>query len=202
MKASQRLDYANLAATLGQKNLVEPARLTLALQTSRQSQVPFPELLIHEGAIGDWELSHAVCDLYGLPFLPVEIYPPNPKAREGIDADFLRTHRLIPMERHGQILTVCMPALVPADVLGLLAAEADVTVMPVVGSVESNNKWLTENLAVEVPPPLPIETEAQPQNWSSIFDAGNEAVLQELTPELEVSEPMPNPPHEPPTEQN
>jgi hypothetical protein len=185
VKASQRLDYANLAATLGQNNLVEPARLTLALQTSQKTALPFPELLISEGAVGDWQLSHAVCDLYGLPFLPVEIYPPNMKALEGLDHDFLREHRLIPLDRHGQILTVCMPALVPADVLGVLAAEADVTIMPVVGTVESNNRWLAQNLARQIDAPLPASDPTSAANWSSIFDAGNDAVLQGLTPDLE-----------------
>lgn len=180
MKASQRLDYTNLAAALGQGNLIDSARLSLAVQTAQQSRTPLPELLVTEGAIGDWELSHVVCDVFGLPFLPVDICPPNPKSLEGLDPEFLRTHRLIPIDRHGQVLTVCMPALVQADVLGMLAADADVTVLPVVGSVESNNRWLAQNLARAVEAALPAE--GQKGEWSNIFDSGDAAVMQGLGP--------------------
>ncbi|MCK6445837.1 MAG: hypothetical protein L6Q99_05540 [Planctomycetes bacterium] len=180
MKASQRLDYNNLAAALGQGNLIDSARLSLAVQTAQQSRTPLPELLVTEGAIGDWELSHVVCEVFGLPFLPVDICPPNPKSLEGLDPEFLRVHRLIPIDRHGQVLTVCMPGLVQADVLGMLAADADVTVLPVVGSVESNNRWLAQNLAREVEAALPAE--GQKGEWSNIFDSGDAAVMQGLGP--------------------
>jgi hypothetical protein len=182
VKASQRLDYSNLAAALGQRNLVDSARLSLALQTAQQTRTPLPEQLVTEGAIGDWELSHVVCDVFGLPFLPVEVCAPNPKSLEGIDPEFLRTHRLIPIDRHGQILTVCMPGLVQADVLGMLAAEADVTVLCVVGTVESNNRWLAMNLARAVEAALPAESQAPGNGWSTIFDTGDAAVMQELVP--------------------
>jgi hypothetical protein len=182
VKASQRLDYSNLAAALGQRNVVDPARLSLAVQTSQQSRTPLPELLVTEGSIGDWELSHVVCDVFGLPFLPVEICPPNPKAMDGLDPEFMRAHRLIPIDRHGQILTVCMPGLVQADVLGTLAAQADVTVFAVVGTVESNNKWLASNLARAADAPLPADAPEGGGQWSSIFDAGDVAVMQGLAP--------------------
>lgn len=192
VKASQRLDYTNLAAALGQRGEVEPARLNLALRTSQQSPIPFPEVLVNDGVIGDWELSRVVCDLYGLPFLPVEIYPPNPKAFEGLNAEFLREHRLIPLDRHGQILTVCMPALVPADVLGLLAAEADLQVMPVVGTVQSNNRWLAENLArAAETDPRAVQSQ-QHQDWSNFFDQANDAVIQGLVQDDGSIVPNPN----------
>lgn len=197
MKASQRLDYSNLAAALGQLNVVDPARLSLAVQTSQQSRMPLPELLVTEGTIGDWELSHVVCDVFGLPFLPVEIYPPNLKAMAGLDPEFLRLHRLIPLDRHGQILTVCMPGLVQADVLGTLAAEADVTVFAVVGTVESNNKWLAANLAKAIEAPLPSGAPEGGGAWSSIFDAGDVAVMQGLgepPPFASLDDALPDPP--------
>jgi hypothetical protein len=182
VKASQRLDYANLVAALGQRNLVEPARLTLAVQTAQQTRTPLPELLVGEGSIGDWELSNVVCDVFGLPFLPVDICSPDPRAMSGLDPEFLRLHRLIPVDRHGQILTVCMPGLVQADVLGMLSAAADVTVLPVVGSVDSNNRWLAQHLAREVDAPLPADVQQNPNGWSSIFDTGDAAVMQDLSP--------------------
>jgi hypothetical protein len=198
VKASQRLDYSNLAAALGQRGAVEPARLNLALQTSHQGPIPFPEVLVSDGTIGDWELSRVVCDLYGLPFLPVEIYPPNPKAMAGLDINFLREHRLIPIERHGQLLTVCMPALVPADVLGQLAADADVQVMPVVGTVQTNNRWLAENMALTDDPANAHTPGHTPTDWSNIFDQANAAVMEGLIGDMPGGQPSDTLPPLPP----
>lgn len=193
MKNAQRLDFAGLAEVLGQRELVEVERLHLALQTGLQGSSPFPELLVNDGLMGDWELSRVVCELYSLPFVPVDIYTPSIEALEGLDHDFLRKHRLVPVGRHGQLLTVAMPGLVPADVLGMLSATADLHVMPVVGSVMTNNRWLEDNLVVEVEPVLPGDAGVEDGSWSNIFDEGDASVLMDLTPEgidaaaLEVS---------------
>lgn len=176
MKSSQRLAYSTLSEILGQRNLVDPQRLALALQTSVQGPIPFPEVLVSDGLIGDWELSKTVCDLYGLPFLPVDICLPQAEAREGLDVEFLLQHRLVPLSRYGKLLVVAMPAIVPTEVLSALASAHGLQVVPVVGSVQSNNRWLQESLAGEVAPALP----GSDDDWSNIFDEGNAAVLMDL----------------------
>lgn len=183
MKNSYRLDYTSLAEILGQRGLVEPQRLKLALQASHSGPIPFPEVLVGEGLIGDWDLSRVVCELFGLPFLPVDIYEPSPDALEGLSHEFLRTHRLVPLSRHKRLLTISMPGLVPADVLAQLALATDMQVMPVVGTVQSNNKWLLENLAASV------EGEGV-GDWNKIFDEGDAAVLLNLDPD--APEPTPD----------
>ena len=183
MKRKQRLDYANLAEVLRQRNLVDRRRLSLALQTSSQSAIPFPEVLVTDGLIGDFDLARVVSDLYSLPFLPVSVCTPQPEAMAGLDEAFLRRHRLIPLDRFGGLLTVCMPAIVPADVLGTLAASNNIQVLPVVGTVNTNNKWIEDHLASEVPGALPSEAVG---DWSNIFDEGNAAVLMELTGDEDV----------------
>jgi len=177
VKSSQRLDYSSLAEVLGQRGLVEPQALKLALQSSARGPIPFPEALVNENLMGDWDLSRVVCDLYGLAFLPIGIYEPAPEALHGLDTDFLRQHRLVPLARHGQVITVCMPALVQADVLGMLAASADLHVLPVVGSVLTNARWIEENLAAAAARPSDLQS-----NWSNIFDEGDAAVLMDLSP--------------------
>lgn len=177
MKNSHRLDYASLAEVLGQRGLVDPQRLKLTLQASQRGPIPFTEALVADGLIGDWDLSRVVCEVYGLPFLPVDFYTLSRDVLAGLDHDFLRQHRLAPLSRHKRVLTVCMPALVPAEVLGLLASTADVHVMPVVGTVNSNNKWLAENLPIESALPAAGE---QALDWKNIFDEGDANVLLNL----------------------
>lgn len=185
MKHSYRLDYQSLAEILGQRGLVEPQRLKLALQASQTGPIPFPELLVGEGLIADWDLSRVVCDLFGLAFLPVDRYAPVPEAMNGLDIDFLRTHRLVPLARHKRLLTVAMPALVPADVLAQLSTQSDLQVMPVVGTVNTNNRWMLEHL----PAPLPQSTGTG--DWNKIFDEGDAAVLLNLDAEPSAAAQVP-----------
>ena len=178
MKNSHRLDYASLAEILGQRGLVESQRLKLALQSSHTGPIPFPEVLVGENLIGDWDLSRIVCEIYGLPFLPVDLYSPTKDALANLDAELLREHRLIPLTRHKGVVTICMPAMVPADVLGLIASSTEVQILPVVGSVNSNNRWLAEHLAA----PQPSLDAGLLSDWNKIFDEGDAAVLLNLEP--------------------
>ena len=183
MKSNQRLDYSTLSEVLGQRGLVEPQRLSLALQTCEQTRIPFPETLVSENLIGDWELAKVVCDIYGLPFLPVDIGIPRDGASTDIDKNFLRLHRLVPISRHGSLLVVAMPGIVQADALGALASMYELRVLPVVGTVQGNNRWLEEFMPVEAAPALPAEQEGGA--WGSIFDEGDAAVLLELDGDAE-----------------
>jgi hypothetical protein len=181
VKSSQRLEYAHVAQVLGQRGLVDPQRLHLALQTGTNGNIPFPEILVGDNLITDWELSRIVCDLYNLPFLPVDIHAPAQNAFEGLDREFFRTHRLIPVDRNGQLLTVCMPAIVPAEVLGQLAAECDLQIAAVVGTVQTNNRWFDEHLpAADAAPALPGEAPSA-GTWSNLFDEADASVLEALT---------------------
>lgn len=186
MKHNQRLEYGRLAEVLAERGMCEPQALREALQFSGRGNAPFPEALVGANLVADWELSRVVCELYNLPFLPVDFVEPDPKAREGIDPQFLVDHGLVPLGRFGQVLTVVMPAIVPADVLGQLKAETELEILPVVGTVRTNRAWLERNLTIAPPAPLPAGAAAEDRGpesaWSSIFDAGDAAVLLDLQP--------------------
>jgi hypothetical protein len=77
-----------------------------------------------------------------------------------------------------------MPGIVPAEVLGLLAAETDLQILPVVGTVASNNKWFEEHLPREVLAALPADAAG---GWSNIFDEGDASVLMDLNQALPES---------------
>jgi hypothetical protein len=185
LKHNQRLDYARLAEVLADRGLVEPNALREALKFSGKGNLPFPEALVTANLVPDWELSRVVCELYNLPFLTVELLDPDPAAMKGIDPQLLVENCLVPLGRFGQVLTICMPAIVPADVLGVLAAQTDLYILPVVGTVRTNRKWLEEHVKLQ---PLesiaaPLSDVAQEENggeWGSIFDAGDAAVLLDL----------------------
>jgi hypothetical protein len=189
-KNSQRLDYQGLAAALDQRGLIEATRLQVALTTSSQTKKPFPEVLIEDDLIGDWELSRVVCELYNLPFLPLDFCAPNPEALKLFDPQLLRAHRIVPLSRFGEVLTVAMPAIAPAEVLSTLAVAANVHVLPVVGTVVGNNRWINENLggreaaAERAAAPLPARpTAAGPGKLPDLPSIGDISISM---PELET----------------
>lgn len=179
-KSNQRLEYGRLSEVLAERGIVEPQALREALQFSTQGNLPFPEALVTANLVSDWELSRIVCEIYNLPFLTVDSVDVDAKARKGVSDAFMIENALVPIGRFGQVLTVCMPALVPAEVLGLLAAETDLFIIPVVGTVRTNRKWLELNLQMSAPasvlPSAGKPEELNTGEWSSIFDQGDAAV--------------------------
>ena len=192
LKSSQRLDNNRLAEVLAERGLVEPQALREATNFAAHGKIPMSEALVTANLVPDWELGRIVCEIYNLPFLPVELMDPDPRALEGIDPQFLVENCLVPVGRHGQVLTICMPAMVPADVLGLLAATTDLVILPLVGSVRSNRTWLEKNLSGGHSQKMPAgQGEAAgakpaagnapgPGEWGSLFDQADAAVLLDL----------------------
>jgi hypothetical protein len=155
---------------------------------------------------GEALVSRVVCELYHLPFLTVDQYPPSATALDGYDLAYLRHFALVPLDRFGGLVTVVMPGLVPAEVLDGLRGQGG-RVLPVVGSVVSNRRWLEERFAPKgAPVGKPVTASAKPSSipldtaptraplptpspkkeepvelgeegdWGNLFDAGDEAV--------------------------
>lgn len=181
-KQNQRLGYQRLAEVLKERGLVEPQAIDEILQLAAQGGPAFPEALIGANLVADWELSRLVCEIFNLPFLSVDIASPDVDALEGLDRGFLVQTGLVPLSRFGQILTVAMPAIVPAETLALLSARTDCTILPVVGTVNTNRHWIETNLNLDIPAPKETRTATAEfdADWSNLFDAGDAAVLAEL----------------------
>ena len=93
MKQTQRLDYARLTEVLHERRMADLESIRELLHQGGA----FPEALVSTSLVADWDLSRVVCEIFSLPFLPVELVDPDPAAREGIDKQFLIQHGLIPM---------------------------------------------------------------------------------------------------------
>jgi len=185
-KSRQRLEYGRLAEALAERGLVDSRALQDALSFSARGGPPFPEALVTANLVADWELSRIVAELYGLPFITVDFAEPDPKALVGLDNHFLVQHGIVPLSRHGKVLTVLMPSLSTSDTLEHLARSAAVAILPIVGTVRSNRTWLDSKLATQPDPSpaaaLPSTEEEGDGAWSSLFDEADAAVLLDLKP--------------------
>ena len=180
VKPNQRLTTKRIAEALSERGVSDWQVLHDALQVESRGERPFAEALVKANHVGDWELSQIVCEVYGLPFVPVEVAPPDRELIKLVDHDFLRKNCLVPVVRYGQTLTVSMPGIVPSETLSELEKLTELTVLPVVGTVRSNRNWLDEHVGQIPDPALPSIGE-----WGSIFDQGDAAVLLELDEGIE-----------------
>lgn len=210
MKGTPKFDYRRFTEHLIDRGMVDRGTVSHVLQQCEATGALLSEIMVQEGLVSDWEVARVVCELYHVPFLPLKVYPANKAAMEGLDPDYLRQYGLVPLDRFGDVLTVVVPGIVPSTVLTGLVDDKRVQIVPVVGSVTDNRRWLMENLpgpdtggvsmgarpaarstarpappnpaAAEMPSSLDEIAAALPEDleWEAIFDAGEEAVQLEL----------------------
>jgi hypothetical protein len=156
VKSAHRFDYARFGEALVERGLIDREVLSHVLHQVNATRALLPEVLVRENLVSDWEVSRIACEIYHLPFLTVDHYPPSNTALEGYDLAYLRHFALVPLDRFGSLVTVIMPGLVPSEVLEGLRPGQNGRVLAVVGSVVSNRKWLDEHFA-----PKPASAQAR-----------------------------------------
>lgn len=173
-----------------ERGLVEAQAVRDALEMGQRGSLPFPEALVSASLVADWELSRIVCEVFGLPFLPVDIASPDPKAMEGLSQGYLMEHGLVPLSRYGKVLTVAMPAVVPAEILSALSSGGDMMISPVVGTVRTNRRWIDDNLTPQAPLPAEVDLSEMSAEgsgeWANLFDEADAAVQLELGDDTEA----------------
>lgn len=186
LKHFQRLDDSRLADFLREQAVVENDVLADLLEESRRGGVAFSEGLVDAGVVGDWELSRTVCELFNLPFMPVDMTKPDPELWSEFGQELLARHNLVPLCRFGCAVTVAMPGLISAKILGELSSATGMQFFPVVGTVETNRRWITdqaEQYGVQ-------GNLSDVSGWGDMFDQADAEVLLDLDGEASTIEPM------------
>ncbi len=193
VKASHRFDYPRFGEALVERGLIERDVLNHVLQQVGATRSLLPEVLVRENLVSDWEVSRVACEIYHLPFLTVDQYPPSATALDGYDLAYLRHFALVPLDRFGGLVTVIMPGLVPSEVLEGLRPGQGGRVLPVVGSVVSNRRWLEERLAPRAQSPQkggapgPRPQAPIPSSAGKLGTPPKPELKLELEPELELA---------------
>ena len=131
-----RLAYELLADSLSDRNLVNTEALSHILGQCLRSGGLFPAILVREGLVSDWELSRVACDVFGLPFLTLEVIEPSQEVSEALEPSFVRQHGVVPLDRFGDLMTIAMPGMVEGVVLREIEKTLGVQVKPIVSSVD------------------------------------------------------------------
>ena len=194
MKGLDKLTYVRLAEVLSQKQVISNNAITDALYTQDQYGDPFVDLLVTQGAITEWDLAKVVVEHFQLPFLMAGNHSVDKEVLGLFPEEQLFRSNLLPLDRHGDVVTVSMPILTPGPLLEKLAKAHGVTIFPYVGLISENRKLLGDNFDSfkawhvaslkerENRKPKKVSGDAV-DDWMNIFDSGDAAVLDGLGPE-------------------
>ncbi len=190
MKRPQRLEESRLEEALCERGL-----LLASVTDGRDKKEPLSCSLVNSGEVGDWDLSKVVSEVFQLPFLPVEYAPPPISLWDELPQEVFREYCIVPLCRHGALLTVVLPGFASTQVLDEVAKATGLRLSPVVGTVLSNQRWLEDQAIREPQGPVlggsegPTEindleanlSEDLNEEWGSLFDEGEAAVQEGLT---------------------
>lgn len=168
-KHTKRLTDAELARQLIKEELLERGVLE-ALSERLSEDGMLSEAIVESGLMGDWGLARRASLWFGRPFLPLEVCTPREDVVEGLDTAALVRRGLVPLWRNPGSLVVAMPCISSEEALGELSEDAGCPVLPVIGSVRGNRRWLEEHLARG---PLPSDDPREESSWSLLFDVGD-----------------------------
>lgn len=140
------LSESRLARSLVERGLVVGETIEQIFQACSVKGGLLTEALVEGGLMADWELSRIACEVFNLPFVPVDVHAPAEAAQEGLDPEFLKRWCLVPLVRNADLLTVAIPGAISPQTYDELLAMSGGELSIVIGSVQSNRHWLHDNL--------------------------------------------------------
>ncbi len=187
MKGLEKLNFPRLAKVLGQGGQIPNEVLAEALRESGQTGMPFPDILLRDGLLSEWDLVRIVSQEFTLPILFPSSYSLDKEMFQLLPVDFIRKHRVIPIDRFGDVIVIAMPVLLPAAILEEIESITKLQVFPFVSPKTEIQKILGDRLpkleapAEEVPAAAAATEEkaAAPvteEDWQKLFDEADQAI--------------------------
>lgn len=192
MKGLEKLTCVRLAEVISQKNTISSEVITDALYAQDKHGDPFVQTLVGAGHITEWDLAKLVAENFQLPFLMASSYAISDEAKKKVPEKFLFENLIVPLDLFDDALCVVMPILTPYETLSKLQRETKTEVFPYVGLISENKKVLgtiyptfkpwfeAEQKRREQAATKRANSKGQAGDWMSIFDAGDQAIQDNL----------------------
>jgi type IV pilus assembly protein PilB len=146
----QRMTSARLGEILTHSGLITPEQLEEVLAAAKTSPMTLGELLVDRGYLTERDIAQAISTQFGLPYLSPKQYYTSSAVTKLISLDLMRKHRLVPLDRLGDVLTVCISGPVDAEVLEGIEKSSGCTIQVFV-AMGADIKAAIEKLAAEEP---------------------------------------------------
>ena len=132
-------EYGELLVRAGR---LTPRDLERALAAQREMGGALDGVLVSLGLVSEPDAAQALAEHLGLPFVAAEAFPETPPELPGLQPDFLRTHRVLPLRAGDGRLQVAMRAPQDAFVVKALHLSTGLEVLPAVGLASDIDKAL------------------------------------------------------------
>ena len=132
-------DYGEVLVRAGK---LTPRDLERALAAQREMGGALDGVLVSLGLVSEPDAAQALAQHLRLPFLPADAFPDVLPELPGLQPDFLRTHRVLPLRAENGQLQVAMRAPQDAFVVKALHLSTGLDVRPAVGLASDIDKAL------------------------------------------------------------
>ena len=192
MKGIEKITSVRLAEILTDRAVVSSEVITDALYSQDKHGDPFVQILISGGHITEWDLAKIVTEHFSLPFLMAGNYAISDVAKARLPKPVLFKNTLVPLDVFDDIVCVAMPVMLTFDEISRIQKENQCELFPYVGLVSENKKVLTD-IFKDYPQWVEQEQKRREDeakkrqgggksggDWMSIFDAGDQAIQQNM----------------------
>lgn len=192
MKGIEKITSVRLAEILTERAVVSSEVITDALYSQDKHGDPFVQILISGGHITEWDLAKIVTEHFSLPFLMAGNYAISDVAKARLPKPVLFKNTLVPLDVFDDIVCVAMPVMLTFDEISRIQKENQCELFPYVGLVSENKKVLTD-IFKDYPQWVEQEQKRREDeakkrqgggksggDWMSIFDAGDQAIQQNM----------------------
>ncbi len=117
MAGIQRMTAKRLGEILTHSGLITSEQLEETLKDQKGSDSRLGELLVDRGFVTERDVAEALTTQFGLPYLSPKQYYTSSAVTKLVPLDIMRKHNLVPLDRMGDVLTVCVSGPVENKVL-------------------------------------------------------------------------------------
>ncbi|MFH1790711.1 MAG: PilZ domain-containing protein [Candidatus Omnitrophota bacterium] len=116
-----------------EKKFITQEMLNEALEYQKQYGTGVTQYLIEREYINEEELATCISEQFRIPYIPVSVYNISPKVIDLVPVEVAEKHRLIPIDRVEDVLTVVMSDPLDSDVVEEVQRITGYKVQPFVG---------------------------------------------------------------------
>ena len=117
MAGIQRITNKRLGEILTHGGLVTPEQLEEVLQIQKKSGGLLGEMLVDRNYLTERDVAQAIATQFGVPYLSPKQYYTSAAVAKMIPVEVMKKHLLVPLDRMGDVLTICLGGPVEPEVL-------------------------------------------------------------------------------------
>ncbi|MFH1772041.1 MAG: PilZ domain-containing protein [Candidatus Omnitrophota bacterium] len=133
-----------------ERKFITPEILKQSLEYQKQYGGTITEYLILQGYIDDDQLAQCLSSQFGYPYLPLKSFEISQKAIDSVPFDIAKKYMLIPVDNHGDVITVVMVDPINISAIKDIEAITGCIVQPFVGKLSEIIDAIERNYKIKI----------------------------------------------------